>query len=48
LCPLLVSPFASSFALTGFVNFVAGFNPQTKQHYSLLEMSTSFQLVVCL
>jgi hypothetical protein len=48
LCPLLVSPFASSFAVTGFVSFDARFNPQTKYHYSLLEISTSFELVVCL
>jgi hypothetical protein len=47
LCPLLVSPFASSLAVIGFVSFDAGFNPHTKHHCSLLEMSTNFELAVC-
>jgi hypothetical protein len=47
LCHLLVSPFASSLAVIGFVSFDAGFNPHTKHHCSLLEMSTNFELAVC-
>jgi hypothetical protein len=46
LCPSLVSLFASSFAVTGFVSFDAGFNPHTKHHCSLLETLTNFELAV--
>jgi hypothetical protein len=46
--PLMVSLFVSLFAVTGFVSFDAGFNPHTKCHCSLLEMSSNLELAVCL